>query len=211
MKKFCVLARDYEFHVPRSHNIDDVRSSSIIRGLQSLSNQTFKDFDLVICHDGPKEKTYLEEGIDFKSMGLDPIIINTDERMQNYGHYSADAAMRYAYENNLGEYYIQFNIDNEFFPNAFEILNDEINKHDEGVFIFPVHHWKIPGAEGLEFRGIPVVVGNVDAMQVVAHRDIWKEINFWHSDHEWADGIIYEEMFNKYGWVEIPTCLGHNF
>lgn len=211
MKKFCVLARDYEFHVPRSHDTDIPQSTSILRGLESLSKQTFNDFDLVICHDGPKQRTYLEEGIDFNSLGLDPILINTPERMQNYGHHSADAAMRYAYENNLGEYYIQFNIDNEFFPNAFEVLYDKISSHDEKVFLFTINHWKIPGREGQEFSGIPVVVGNVDAMQVVAHRDIWSEVGFWHSDHEWADGIIYEEMFKKYEWVQIPACLGNNF
>lgn len=212
MKKFCILARDYEFHVPRDHDENDPKSSSIFRGLKSLANQTYKDFDLIICHDGPKEKTYEEEGIDFKELGLDPIIMNTPNRVQDYGHSSGDLAMQYAYQNNLGEYYIQFNIDNEFFPNALEILNNEIERHTEKLFVFAINHWKIPGREGLRFIGVPVIVGNVDAMQVVGHRDIWKEINFWHSKHpQLADGIIYEDMFKRFDWAELPYCLGNNF
>ena len=85
--KFGIIAVDYENHVPRQGMID---------GLQSIANQTYKNFDIVICHDGPKAKPYSEE-IDFAGMGLSPHIINTPNWMGEWGHYSRDLALTYAY------------------------------------------------------------------------------------------------------------------
>ena len=217
MKRFAVIAVDYEHHVPRSHNALESyefhtyhsNSTSIHRGLKSLADQTFKDFNLIICHDGPKDVEYMDEGIDLNAMGLSGMIINTPIRNKNWGHSSRDYAMKNAYENNLGEYYIQFNIDNEFFPNAFEEINRAIEENDEKVFTFPVHHWKAMGGEVL--LGTRPEVGYIDAMQLVAHRDVWKDINFWHNDHQISDGILYEEICSKNKWRHIPACMGHNF
>jgi hypothetical protein len=213
MARLCVISRDYEHHVPRDHNPNDISSTSIHRGLASLSNQTFKDFNVVICHDGPKEKTYEEEGIDFKKLGLEPHIINTPEHNGLYGHVSADYAMRYAYKKNLGDYYIQFNIDNEFFPEAFQIISDSLNDCKEDILIFPIHHWKLFGnkAPRTHLIGVPPVVNNIDCMQLVAHKDIWKEVGFWHSRKYEADGIIYSDMCKKFPYYSIQKPLGHNF
>lgn len=217
MKRFTVIAVDYEYHVPRSHNPVESyefhayhsNSTSIHRGLKSLAEQTFKDFNLIICHDGPKDVEYIDEGIDLNAMGLSSTLINTPVRNKNWGHSSRDYAMKNAYENNLGEYYIQFNIDNEFFPNAFEEINRAIEENDEKVFTFPVHHWKARGGEILP--GSRPEVGYIDAMQLVAHRDVWKDINFWHNKDQLSDGILYEEICSKNKWRHIPVCMGHNF
>lgn len=206
IKRFSVIARDYEFHVPRK-NTDAPESTSILRGLESLANQNFKDFDLIICHDGPKSKSYIDEGIDFQSMGLNPLLINTKDRMNLYGHPSADLAMKYAYTNGIGEYYIQFNIDNVFTEDAFEKIDDYISKSEDEVFIFDVYHWKL----GKTLAGNKPVINEIDAMQLVAHRDVWKQNNFWHSNDFAADGIIYEDICNKNSWTHIPFCLGQNF
>jgi hypothetical protein len=208
-KKFCVIAVDYEHHVPRSHDDRFIDSTSILRGLKSLGLQTFKDFNVVICHDGPKQVSYEAEGINFKEIGIDPYVINTQHRMADWGHSSRDMAMRYAYENNLGEYYIQFNIDNEFFPNAFQVLSDAIDNSDNKVFIFPVHHWKAAG--GNIFKGIPPRLCNIDAMQLIAHKNIWKSVNLWYNKEAMSDGIIYQDICERFSWTEVPECLGHNF
>jgi hypothetical protein len=209
--KFSVIAVDYEFHVPRP---------GMIAGLDSLANQTFKDFELIICHDGPKYITYQEE-YDFASKGLDPIIINTPERMNNWGHSGRDMAMKIA----NGEYFIHFNIDNIFYPNAFEELNKKIESVDEKIIIFLIKHWKwlhhLKGKNGLVpvnkndpngalFRGIPPIFCNIDCMQLVAHRDIWEEMNYWYDTDINSDGIIYEEMCKRYPWAELDICLGEN-
>jgi hypothetical protein len=211
--RFCVISRDYEHHVPREHNPDKVFSTSIHRGLESLSNQTFKDFNVVICHDGPKEKTYKQDKVDFKKLGLSPHLINTTERFGVWGHHSADLAMRYAYENDLGDYYIHHNIDNEFFPEAFQLINNAIETYNRNVIIFEIYHWKIYGKEAMDtpWTGLPPVRQSIDSMQLVAHKDIWKEIGFWNSKEKESDGILYEEICKRFLYHHIPIVLGHNF
>jgi len=225
IKKICVIAVDYEHHVPRDEN--NKFQTSIFKGLESLASQTFKDFDLIICHDGPKEKTYEEEGIDFKKMGLSPIILNTPKRMNDWGHSSRDFAMRYAYENNIGEYYVIFNIDNTFEPWAFSRIAKEINKTKNKIILFPVKHYKV--FSGLTMNPDPLMylqnsgiflscfktnntARYVDAMQLVAHRDIWKKNNFWWNKDFCADGIMYNSMCMKDMYSVIRNqCLGKNF
>jgi hypothetical protein len=211
--RFCVISRDYEHHVPREHNPDEVSSTSIHRGLESLSNQTFKDFNVVICHDGPKKKTYKQDKVDFNKLGLTPHLINTKERFGVWGHNSADLAMRYAYENNLGDYYIHHNIDNEFFPEAFQLINNAIETYNRNVIIFEIYHWKIYGKEAMDtpWTGLPPVRQSIDSMQLVAHKDIWKEIGFWNSKEKESDGILYEDICRRFSYHHIPIVLGHNF
>ena len=213
MTRFCVISRDYEHHVPREHNPDKVSSTSIHRGLDSLSNQTFKDFNVVICHDGPKKKTYKQDKVDFNKLGLEPHLINTTERFGVWGHHSADLAMRYAYDNDLGDYYIHHNIDNEFFPEAFQLINNAIETYNRDVIIFEIYHWKIYGKEAMDtpWTGLPPVRQSIDSMQLVAHKDIWKEIGFWNSKEKESDGILYEEICKRFSYHHIPIVLGHNF
>ena len=214
MKKFCVIARDYESHVPREHKIDDPRSTSIHRGLQSLANQTFKDFNVVICHDGPKQKSYIDEGIDFVELGLDPHLIQTPIHMGFWGNDSVDTAMRYAYKNNLGEYFINFNIDNIFFDNAFEVINDAIEEYKKLVYIFSIHHLKQDGEKFLDkvFSGIPPEVNKIDFMQLVASRDVWKNNGFYLDKKSYsADATNYKIICRRNEYIHIPEVLGINF
>ena len=196
MPKFSVIAVDHEGHVPRS---------GMVSGVESLANQTFKDFELIICHDGPKTTPYHEE-IDFNGLGLDPVIINTPEHMHHYGHYSRDMAMRQA----TGEYFIQFNIDNLFYPEAFERIANKLDSVEQEILIFQVKHFKINGGL-VPFPGIPPTHCNIDAMQLVASKRIWTEINFWHRKEESSDGLIYQDMCLRYPWVELPELLGENY
>lgn len=197
--KFSIIAVDYEFHVPR----DGMR-----RGLQSLADQTFKDFELIICHDGPKAIPY-EQEVDFKSMGLDPIIINTDERMQDWGHWSRDKAMRIA----NGQYFFQFNIDNFLYPNCLEEISKHIDEKAALITIFHIKHFKVPWFPWAveRFTGTPPIERHIDAMQLVAHRKVWEEMNYWYDKSFCGDGAIYEAMCKKYPWTELPEILGENY
>jgi len=204
MKKFCIIAVDYEHHVPRGK-----QKPSIQNGLKSLALQTFQDFNLIICHDGPKEKTYEEEGIIFDEIGINPIVLNTPKRYANWGHSSRDTAMRYAYENNLGEYYIQFNIDNLLNKNALKEINDAITESGNPIVIFSIYHHK--HNNGVFLSGIPPVRFKIDALQMVAHKEVWKENDFWHDKREQSDGFMYQEICKQYEYTHIPKILGENF
>lgn len=196
MAKFCIIAIDYENHVPR----DGMKN-----GLDSLSNQTFKDFDLVICHDGPKAMPY-EKEYDFKSAGFNPIYLNTPERINDWGHSSRDYALAYAYNNLDCDYYLVFNIDNTLFPEALEKINNKIDDEDSKIVIYGIYHVK----EGREISGNPPVLNNVDCMQFIAHKDIWKENNFWYNKEMASDGYMIQDMCSKNQWSIINEVLGIN-
>ena len=210
MKRFCVIARDYEHHVPRSHDATDHSQSDIFKGIQSLKDQEFKDFSVVICHDGPKDRSYEDEGIDFGD--LDVHIINTPTHLGNWGHHSADYAMRYAYEHELGQYFVQFNIDNVFYPDAFRVIDQALTQAEQDgveIVIFGIRHWK--AAQGRYFSGNPPKLYNIDSMQLVASRAVWKNMQFWFSQVEVSDGIIYQAMCLRHPFATIDNELGINF
>jgi len=194
MPKFSVIAVDYENHVPRQ---------GMVNGLKSLAEQSFQDFELIICHDGPKQIPY-EEEIDFKELGLSPIIINTPQHMGNWGHSSRDMAMRQA----SGEFFIHFNIDNIFYPQAFEKINDALQETSLKVAIFTIIHHK---SAGRVFSGLPPDLGWIDCMQLVAHRDIWQNIGYWYDLTFASDGYIYSLIARENLYVHIEECLGENF
>ena len=195
MPKFSIIAVDYEHHVPRD---------GMINGLRSLANQTFKDFELIICHDGPKENQYEYDQV-LEQLGLKAVITNTPKRMNDWGHSSRDHAMKIA----NGDYFVQFNIDNVFYNNALERISSKLDEVSEDIVIFQVRHFKAAG--GAVFRGIPPKHCFIDAMQLVASKKIWTEMNFWYRLEGTSDGLIYEDMCNRYPWAELPECLGDNF
>ncbi|NBO22070.1 glycosyltransferase family 2 protein [bacterium] len=197
--KFSIIAVDYEFHVPR----DGMR-----KGLASLSQQTFKDYELIICHDGPKSIAY-EQEIDFKAMGLDPIITNTEEWKGDWGHWSRDKAMRMA----KGQYFFQFNIDNYMYPNCLQEISDHIDRTKALITIFHIKHFKTPWFPHAteRFTGMPPIEKYIDAMQLVAHRRVWEEMGYWYDKGFCGDGAIYEAMCRKYPWTELPEILGENY
>ena len=205
MPKFSILATDYEKHVPRD---------KMAQGLLTLSMQTFKDFELIICHDGPKENSYEKEGIDFESLGLNPIIMNTDKRYNDWGHTSRDEMLKIA----KGDWIIHFNIDNILYPQALEMLSNRIDQLKQSVIdpekfsvIFYIKHWKIDSSGQGIFKGIPPKLMKTDLLQMVISRKIWEEMGYSYNKKERSDGIIYEEIGKRYQWAVLPIVLGENF
>lgn len=201
MPKFSVIATDYEFHVPRNG------TPSLNRGLMSLIDQTFSDFEILLIHDGPKSISYDEE--------LDRIILedkrirylNTPEKMprETWGHHSRDYGMRLA----NGQYFIHFNPDNYFVPNAFEKISTTLDSVTQDILIYQIRHHGF--LKGGVLSGLPPVEYNIDALQLVAHRDIWESVGYWHDYSYNADGLIYQDMCQKYPWTWIPDVLGDNY
>jgi glycosyltransferase involved in cell wall biosynthesis len=196
MSKFSIIAVDYENHVPRQ---------GMMKGLNSLANQTFKDFELIVVHDGPKEIAY-EEEFDFSVFKNKPIFLNTPERMNNWGHSGRDLGMR----NASGDFFFHFNIDNLLYPDCLEKINNKLETTNALVVLFAILHYKINNGT-IPFYGLPPVYHNIDALQLVAHREIWKGLDYWYDLHEQGDSAIYQRICENYGWAYIDEVLAENY
>ena len=202
--KFGIIAVDYENHVPRDEMID---------GLKSISAQSYKNFDVFICHDGEKSKPYSEE-LASLNLNFSPHYLNTMSRMNDWGHSSRDLAMKFAYENTDCNYFLHFNIDNYLYPNALELINEKIESTKTKVVVFSINHYKLEKIRVYTptyFPGIPPRQYNIDCMQLVAHRDVWHDIGFWFTTYEQSDGEIYEKICNQHHWEHITEVLGNNY
>jgi hypothetical protein len=154
------------------------------RGLTSLAEQTCQDFEVVLVHDGPASAAWSAW---VATLPLRPITLETGYRLQTYGHWSRDLGMRAAH----GEWFVHHNIDNVWRPWAFERIAQAIDENPAAdAMVFPIMHHKL----GCVLSGRPVQVNNIDAMQMVAKRDVWHEINYWHNHVHDSDGRLYEEI-----------------
>lgn len=194
MPKFSIIAVDYEHHVNR-HGMQ--------QGLMTLANQTFKDYELIIIHDGPKNIPY-EQEFDF-SVFPDVSFMHTPERVGDWGHTSRDLGMR----NASGDYFFHFNIDNNLYPNCLQRISDEIDATQSLVIIYSILHYKAAGEN--KFTGLPPIHCMIDAMQLVAHRDVWESMNYWYTRETTSDGMIYEEICRRYPYVHIDEILAENY
>jgi hypothetical protein len=202
MPKFTIIATDEENHVPRNR---------MKEGIDSLNNQTFKDFELLIIHDGPRQGSYDDELGDIpENTGF----IETDKHYGIYGqpefwagygwgHHSRDLGIKQA----SGDYIIHFNIDNILYPHALQTISDKIDKTGAEFIVFSCVHEKF---DIQYFSGIPPVMGKIDLLQGVASKKAWDSIGGWHRYDHSADGFLFEEIVKKYGYVHIPEVLGEN-
>jgi hypothetical protein len=201
MTKFSIVATDYEPYVPRDR---------MLEGLRSLAAQTFKDFELIIVHDGPKPsgpEEYESAGIEFKYIETDKHygVYGTEQFYAGYGwgHHSRDLGMRQS----EGEYIINFNIDNILYPQALQAISDKLDKTKADCLVFACSHEKF----GIKyFSGIPPVMGKVDMLQCVISRSAWESIGWWYRYDHSADGYIFQELVKRYGYVHVPEVLGEN-
>ena len=202
MTKFSIIATDYEKHVPRN---------KMKQGIDSLNNQTFKDFELLIIHDGPREGSYDKE---LSNLPGNTRFLNTEQHYGIYGleefyagygwgHHSRDLGIKEA----VGEYIIHFNIDNILYPNALQKVSDKIDETGAEIVVFACTHEKF---DIKYFSGVPPVMGKVDLLQCVASKKAWESIGgCYRYDHS-ADGYLFQEMIAKFGYVHIPEVLGEN-
>lgn len=202
MPKFTIIATDAENHVPR----DRMRE-----GIDSLNNQTFKDFELLIIHDGPRQGSYdneldeVPENTGFISTEKHYGIYGRPEFWAGYGwgHHSRELGIKQA----IGDYILHFNIDNILYPHALQTISDKIDKTGAEFIVFACTHEKF---DIKYFSGIPPVMGKIDMMQGVASKKAWESIGGWYRHDHSSDGFLFEEIVAKYGYVHIPEVLGEN-
>lgn len=196
MTKFSIVATDYEPYVPRDR---------MLEGLNSLAAQTFKDFELIIVHDGPKPTSQEEYniGIDFKYLETDKHygIYGTEEFYAGYGwgHHSRDLGIL----ESTGEYIINFNIDNILYPDALQKIDKKLTQTKADVLVFACTHEKF---NIKYFSGIPPVMGKVDMLQCVISKRAWSSIGGWYRYDHSADGFLMQELVERYGYVHLQRA-----
>jgi glycosyltransferase involved in cell wall biosynthesis len=195
-----------------------------LRGIQSLQAQTFRDFEILVFHDGP----LLDSSVQF------PLPVTCTERRHNdWGHSLRDLGIRQA----KGDYIVHFNADNVLFPKALERIAREINRpprlldaqqrplDTNDIIIFPVrmwglikfraHTWQCKISPAPDFyvilTGIPPVVQNIDCMQLVMKRQLWLAEGGWYDKRELGDGYMYQQFAQKYGYRLVGPVLGEHF
>lgn len=209
------------FSVVVPHYQGVISHKRFFRGIRSLMEQTFKDFEVLCYHDGP----FLDGRLPMPCE-----VISTDIRHDDYGHSLRDRGIREA----RGEYVVHFNPDNVLYKNALEeidrvagrssIIFDESGKclDPADIIVFPVlmrgvqlAHGRICRFEDTElytiFSGVPVKRYNIDAMQLVMKRELWLAEGGWADRSHDGDGIMYERFAAKYGYRTVGPVLGEHW
>lgn len=215
MPRFSIVVVHYQGVNP--HDV-------FLRGIRSLQAQTFRDFEILCYHDGP----LLEPDVDFTV----PVTC-TEIRHDDWGHTLRDIGIREA----KGDYIVHFNADNILYPEALEVISEEIDRPSRlfdppakavdtnDIIVFPVKMWglvkfrdltlQLRGPGSTEFytilTGSPPVVQNIDAMQVVMKRELWLREGGWYDRRAIGDGMMYQKFLAKYGYRTVGPVLGEHF
>ncbi len=212
MPLFSIVVVHYQGSVSHEH---------FVRGIQSLQNQTFKDFEILCYHDGP----LVDPSVQF------PIPVRaTEQRFNDWGHSLRDLGIREA----TGDYIVHFNADNVLYPNALEEMDRAIKRQSyifgnnrqpldtNDMLIFPIKMMGVITFRGRSARirelghtftimtANPPVFRNIDCMQLVMKRELWLKEGGWYDKSQFADGIMYEKFAAKYGYRSIGDVLGEH-
>jgi glycosyltransferase involved in cell wall biosynthesis len=210
------------FSIINIHYQPTIPHPVFMRGINSIQNQTFKDFELLVYHDGPLTDTTVQLPVPVRCMA---------KRYNDWGHSLRDRGIHEA----TGDYIVIFNADNVLYPHALaeiarEIarpprLQDQTGKilDPNDIIIFPVAMIGLQRVNGrvMQFKGSPPfytiltgnppVVQNIDCMQLVMKRSLWLAEGGWSDKRELSDGFQYQRFAAKYGYREVgPVCGEHH-
>src|SRR6516162_3176795 len=106
MPRFSIILVHYQGCTPHRE---------FVRGVNSLFNQTYQDFELLAYHDGPLIDTSVTMPIPITCM---------DRNYADWGHTLRDRGIREA----KGDYIVHFNSDNTLYPHALEEISKAIDR-----------------------------------------------------------------------------------
>lgn len=180
------------------------------RFLASLAAQTYRNFEVILFHDGPLDHR----------VPCDYAIHQTPERRGQWGHDLRAKALRRA----TGIYILHTNADNEYAPTALEELHAFLSVRPADIVIGAVDMVGMVTTEiGFEYPGgkrdpshvtrfgphAPLYRA-IDLMQLCARRSTWSQYGFVGRDHS-ADGRLFEKMVAERGYVPLEVLIGKHY
>lgn len=198
------------------HYDKSISDEDFERCLMSLHKQTYKDFEVLIYHDGDLSRPISTTAkILIKNLKAKLFI---EKHVGVWGHNNRDKGIRKA----KGKYIIHLNADNVLYD-----LNDIVKfiteTGEQNIYIFPL---KMIGMVVLDngkrlvrtrnINDVIILNGNpkkyqIDCMQLVATKEQWLKIGGWYNWEEESDGDIYEEMCKLYPYVRSEIVIGEHW
>ena len=208
--------------------------------MRCLSRQTFRNFEVLVYHDGPKATSYEADlGQVPPPPGLRFFV--TGERENNWGHSNRNRGIHAA----KGDYIVHLNADNVLYDDALEEIAALIDgplpaaygvprepqqprfRKEKRIVVFAI---MLKGRVQVGSKlirlapddprygryqsvlgGVPVKRGRIDAMQFVMQRRLWLEAGGW-TDLRWdGDGRQYQKLARRHGVVCLPKILGEHW
>lgn len=212
-----------KFTVIVPHFDQSISDDTFSRGIQCLLDQTYKDFEVLIYHDGPTSRPIPDI---WKHLGDRVYIEATPRRENNWGHGNRDKGIK----RSKGEYIVHFNPDNILYPFALEELVKESEKPysmvptTKNIIVFPILMRGMQGngklvwrdVENAEknymiFTGYPTMKYNIDAMQLVMTGNLWDKYNGWYDKSKESDGNMYPRFVHENGARYCSKILGEHW
>lgn len=219
--KFSVVMVDYEESASRHE---------LRRAVECFTNQTYKNFELLIYHDGPKKQSYQQ---DLENCKLPENIkfFESEVRENNWGHSNRNRGIHQA----AGEWIIHTNADNVFYPfalqemvSAIEYENWTVNPDnsltsDWDALVFPIimkgyapRKRRITRLHeqsdklSVVLSCVPIKVSQIDTMQFVMKKKTWLEKGGWSDLSFDSDGKLYERFAKEVAVFQIPRILAEH-
>jgi GT2 family glycosyltransferase len=201
------------FSIVIPHHDGSIPDALLLRSLDSLANQTFTNFEVLLFHDGPLSRPLP----DLKPFPLRIRIGTTPQRFDDWGHSLRELGIQHA----RGDYIVHLDPDGVLAAHALQALDAAARApaepatdpqwHDNPeILVYAVRLRGVrsngttlrraPGsAHGLLLQGYPVEPGLIEPMQLVAKRSLWRAIGGWYDRRELAAGFIYQALVRGRG------------
>ena len=179
--------------------------------VQSLLNQTCKDWILSVFHDGPSNE-FCEIMNNFKGHAPEKIYYETtDMKYGDYGHSLREAALARA----QGDYVLLTNADNYFVPRAIEFLSEVVADDNPDVVMFDmVHSHHRPGRRPLpsySFFETDYKRGAIDVSAAIVRTDLAITAGFrdkgYAGDATYFEDVAKEKFPKPLAVTKLPRVL----
>jgi hypothetical protein len=187
-----------------------------VRFIESLKAQTFKDFELILMHDGAR--------VDILDIDFGTLDVKMEESLFR-ARVGGDNLRTPGMKKATGLYILNNNIDNFYYPNALQDLYNFITSNQSpDVVIAKVKMMGMKDNGGYFsydnprdyskhhiLTGYPPIICKIDIMNLTARKEVFEATNYWYDDGNVSDGVVYENICKKYKYLYCDTVLGEHY